>query len=67
MTSTMPPASQGNTIPLRSKTLIVGAWYSTELSGYLLYLGEWAIASHGKSTCPFREIMSVDVNYHVTC
>jgi hypothetical protein len=35
--ATMPQAGQGNTIPLRSKTLIVGAWYSTELSGYLLY------------------------------
>jgi hypothetical protein len=29
-------------------------------------LGEWAIASHGKGTRPFRKIVNVDINHHVT-
>jgi hypothetical protein len=30
-------------------------------------LVEWAIASHGKCTRPFRKIASVDVNCHISC
>jgi len=29
-------------------------------------LGEWAIASHGKGTRPFRKIVNVDINHHIT-
>ena len=28
------------------------------------YLGEWAIASHGKGTRPCRKVVDVDINKH---
>jgi len=31
-----------------------------------MHLGEWAIALHGKDTRPFRKIINIDINHHVT-